>query len=293
MRFYESHFWYNKSQRNGILILAVLMTFIQIFLHFTDELFAPPERAYNEDMLREIERKLDSMQSESSDDSPFQIYPFNPNFISDYKGYILGMSPEEIDRLLAFREQGRFVGSAEEFQKVTGVTDSLLERISVHFKFPKFQKAVSRTAANNRIEGPNRIVVLKKKDLNKASLEDLKKVRGIGPVFAKRIIAYRNLLGGFSFADQLNEVYRLPAETIENLQSQFEIQEPPQIERLNINTASFKQILDLPYIDYPLTRRIMAFRSEEKIITDLSDLKKIDSFPIDKYERIAVYLLAE
>ena len=55
MRFYESHFWYNKSQRNGILILAALITFIHIFLYFTDEIFAPPERAYNEDMLREIE----------------------------------------------------------------------------------------------------------------------------------------------------------------------------------------------------------------------------------------------
>ena len=285
MRFYESHFWYNKSQRNGILILAALITIIQIFLYFTDELFAPPERAHNEDMLREIERKLDSMQSERSDDSRFQIYPFNPNFITDYKGYILGMSPEEIDRHLTFREQGHFVRSAEEFQKVTGVSDSLLGRISVHFKFPKFERSAFKTAAKPKN------AVLKKKDLNQASIEDLKKVRGIGSVLAKRIISYRTLLGGFSFEDQLAEVYHLPEEAIENLQREFEIQEPPQIKRLN--TASFKQILDLPYIDYELTRRIMAFRSEEKIITDLSDLKKIDSFPLDKYDRIAVYLFAE
>ncbi len=134
---------------------------------------------------------------------------------------------------------------------------------------------------------------MNKKDLNRATIEDLKKVRGIGPVLAKRIISYRTLLGGFSFEDQLAEVYNLPEEAIENLQREFEIQEPPRIKRLNINTASFKQILDLPYIDYELTRKIMAFRSEEKIITDLSDLKKIDSFPLDKYDRIAVYLLAE
>lgn len=287
MRFYESHFWYNKSQRNGILILAALITFIQIFLYFTDEFFAPPERSYNEDMLREIERKLDSMQGERSDDLRYQIYPFNPNFITDYKGYILGMSPEEIDRLLTFREQGRFVGSAEEFQKVTGVSDSLLGRISVHFKFPKFEKTSFRAAADIKS------AVLNKKDLNQATIEDLKKVRGIGPVLAKRIISYRTLLGGFSFEDQLAEVYNLPEEAIENLQREFEIQEPPRIKRLNINTASFKQILDLPYIDYELTRKIMAFRFEEKIITDLSDLKKIDSFPLDKYDRIAVYLLAE
>jgi hypothetical protein len=28
-----------------------------------------------------------------------KVYPFNPNFITDYKGYKLGMSVQEIDRL--------------------------------------------------------------------------------------------------------------------------------------------------------------------------------------------------
>ncbi len=287
MRFYESHFWYNKSQRNGILILATLITLIQVFLYFIDELFPPPNRVENLEELREIERQLDSMQRQSSDATPFQIYPFNPNFINDYKGYILGMSTEEIDRLLAFRKQGRFLRSASEFQEVTGVNDSLLNKISVHFKFPEFEKQILPSATENKKD------TLQKKDLNKATVQDLQLVNGIGPVFAKRIVSYRRLLGGFSFEDQLYEVYHLPEETVENLLRHFQIQKPPHIEKLNINTASFKQILSLPYIDYELTKKIMDFRSEEKIITDLSDLKKIDSFPLDKYDRIAVYLLAE
>ena len=287
MRFHESHFWYNKSQRNGILILATLITLIQVFLYFTDEFFAPLERAVNQEELREIERQLDSMQKESPDDKHFQIYPFNPNYISDYKGYILGMSPEEIDRLLVFRQQGRFLKSAIEFQEITGVSDTLLEKISALFKFPKFKNSTSRSEPNSKRE------FVKKQDLNTASPEDLQKVKGIGSVLSKRIISYRKLLSGFTFEDQLYEVYHLPDEAIENLLAHFEIRQPPKIQKLNINTATFKQILNLPYIDYDLTRKIMAFRSEEKIITDLSDLKKIDSFPLDKYDRIAVYLLAE
>lgn len=287
MRFHESHFWYSKSQRNGILILATLITFLQLVLYFTDELFAPYHSADNLNELREIERRLDSMQRNESDSISYRIYPLNPNYISDYKGYILGMSPEEIDRLLAFREQGRFLKSSSEFQEVTGVSDSLLGKISVHFKFPKFKKHYLQKDALAKSKIAN------KGDLNKASRNDLQHVNGIGPAFAKRIISYRNLLGGFNFEDQLYEVYHLPEEAIENLLDQFEIKEPPHIEKLNINTASFKQILNLPYIDYELTRKIMAFRSEEKLITNLSDLKKIDSFPLDKYDRIAVYLLAE
>ncbi len=287
MRFHESHFWYSKSQRNGILILATLIILLQLVLYFTDELFAPYHSADNLDELREIERLLDSMQGNESDSTSYRIYPFNPNYISDYKGYTLGMSPEEIDRLLAFRDQGKFLKSASDFQVVTGVSDSLLDKISVFFEFPKFKKQYLRRDARTERE------IADKKDLNKASREDLQGVTGIGPILSKRIISYRNLLGGFSFDNQLYEVYNLPDEAIESLLQKFEIVEPPRIEKVNINTASFQQILNLPYIDYELTRKIMAFRSEEKLITDLSDLKKIDSFPLDKYDRIAVYLFAE
>ena len=46
------------------------------------------------------------------------------------------MSNEQIDRLLAFREQGKWINSKEQFQEVTLVSDSLLNVISPLFKFP-------------------------------------------------------------------------------------------------------------------------------------------------------------
>ena len=64
------------------------------------------------------------------------MYPFNPNYISDYKGYQLGMNVDEIDRLLAHREQSLYVNSAKEFQTITKISDSLLQKISSFFNFP-------------------------------------------------------------------------------------------------------------------------------------------------------------
>lgn len=290
MKFHESHFWYNKSQRNGVLFLTALLTLVQVILYFTDEFFDSGEKTLNPEKLQRIERELDSLQQVNSRNKTFRIYPFNPNFISDYKGYLLGMTPEEIDRLLEFREKDKFVNSKREFQEVTQVSDSLLNEISMYFKFPRFTDSLVKYSPSSAIKNQ---VWEGKKDLNTASLEEFIQIKGIGPVLGKRIIGYRKLLGGFSFEDQLYEVYNLPEEVIEILLSQFEIGTPPQIKQLNVNTATFEQILKLPYIDYELTRKIMAFRSEEKIITDLSDLKKIDSFPLEKYDRIAVYLLAE
>ena len=277
----ESHFWYNKRQRMGILFMAFVLAAIQVFLHFSDNFLASHEEVYDPVLLEQMNARLDSMIGEQESENQ-EIYPFNPNYISDFKGYVLGLSTDEIDRLLAYRKKGLFMNSADDFQRVTGVSDSLLRSIEPYFKFPSFAR---KTRIRNSMPETN--------DLNLASAEDFMKIQGVGETLSQRIVSYRKFLGGYAFEDQVFEVYNLPRETAQRVLERFEVREPPEIKKINVNTAGFKEILSLPYIDYDLTRRIMDFRKEEKVITDLSDLKKIDSFPLDKFERIAVYLLAE
>jgi competence ComEA-like helix-hairpin-helix protein len=69
--------------------------------------------------------------------------------------------------------------------------------------------------------------------------------------------------------------------------------EIPNISKININNASFKEILRLPYIDYNLTQKIFNYRNENDQFIQIEDLKKIDSFPIEKFDRIALYLTAD
>ena len=82
-----------------------------------------------------MQTEIDSLKAISKEDV-YKITPFNPNFITDFKGYKLGMKVSEIDRLLAFRKTNKYVNSAQEFQKVTQVSDSLLAVIAPYFKFP-------------------------------------------------------------------------------------------------------------------------------------------------------------
>ena len=135
MKKIKSHFWYTKNQRNGILFLLIIIIFLQLILHFKNfdsqqlvDLSQPKITSYN--------KQLDSLKKKSSKKKKFKIYPFNPNYISDYKGYQLGMNIDEIDRLLAYREQKLYVNSAKEFQTITKISDSLLQKISPFFKFP-------------------------------------------------------------------------------------------------------------------------------------------------------------
>jgi hypothetical protein len=75
-----------------------------------------------------MQSKIDSIKLNS--EYIVKVYPFNPNFITDYKGYKLGMSVQEIDRLLKYRKGNKYVNSPKEFQAVTQVSDSLLNVIT-------------------------------------------------------------------------------------------------------------------------------------------------------------------
>lgn len=130
----KSFLTYSKSQRIGILLFFGIILLVQgfyFFYDFTSKQFIDQEQ-FN---WLALQNKVDSLKFDSNNFKP-TIYPFNPNFITDFKGYQLGMSVSEIDRLLAFRKQNKFVNSAEEFQAVTKVSDSLLKVISPYFKFP-------------------------------------------------------------------------------------------------------------------------------------------------------------
>ena len=148
-----SYFWYSRTQRNGILFLLVLIVVIQITYHSLDFY---PKQEIDSQRIALIRNELDSLSKLSEEKAKPRIYPFNPNFITDYKGYQLGMSVKQIDRLHQFREKGKFVNSAKEFQQITKVSDSLLKTISptlnIQIGLPKGKNRVQRKFFTNLLK---------------------------------------------------------------------------------------------------------------------------------------------
>ena len=295
MKIFKSHFWYTKNQRNGILFLLIIIIFLQLIFHFKNfdsqhlvDLSQPKITSYK--------KQLDSLKKKSSEKKKFKIYPFNPNYISDYKGYQLGMNIDEIDRLLAHREQKLYVNSAKEFQTITKISDSLLQKISPFFKFPDWVQKKNKNKNNQQRYIPNsRINVseITTEDINNATLKDFTAIEGVDEYISERIIKYRSKLQGFSFKEQLFEVWGLDELMANKILSTFFIKNKPIIKKVNINTASFKEVLSNPYIDYELCIQIFDYKDEVAEIQSISEIKNIEGFPIKKYNRIVLYLLAE
>lgn len=285
MNFFKSHFLHNKKQRNGVFFFIVIIVIIQIFYITVDFSNEKVNHKYDKE-IAEFKREYDSLKTVVITKN--KRAPFNPNYLTDFKGYQIGMSANEIDKLFEFRKTGKFVNSANDFQKITGVSDSLLIAISPFFKFPKWVNEKKQKILQKSLQ-----INVEVSDINTSSEEDFKTIHGIGDVLALRIVKYRTKLKGFSFNDQLYEVWGLNKEVANEVLSKFEIKKKPEIEKVNINAASFKEVLELPYLDYELTKKIFEYRSEVAEFQSIEELKKIDTFPLDKFNRIALYLEAK
>lgn len=293
MKYIKSHFWYQKSQRNGILMIVFLILILQSIILF-GEFSSPDTFDLNSTEILAIRKQIDSLQAIEKEKRKLKMFPFNPNYISDYKGEQLGMSLAEIDRLFLYRKKNKYISSKKEFQKVTQVSDSLFAKISPYFKFPDW--ASKKNKQNNRTSVEDGQIrkknPLSTRDINKATKEDFKRVYGIGEKLSERIIKYRSKLQGFSFESQLYEVWGLEKEIADKLVSVFKIIEKPKIKKLNINVLTFKELLSNPYIDYNLCKKIFEYKDEIAEFQNISELKNIKDFPLSKYDRIVLYLEA-
>lgn len=291
---FGSHFVYTKHQRNGILLLVLIIVFLQFIIQ-NIEFGTEDVLDLNSAEIISIQNQIDSLKQNAREKRKPKIYPFNPNFISDYKGYQLGMSISEIDRLHSFRAKNRYVNSPEEFQEVTEISDSLLKILSPNFKFPKWvrkreRSKRKRTRMTFDYNTPKEKSLISTTDINLATLTDFLAVDGVDDDLSERIIKYRTTLKGFMFSDQIYEVWGLDSITGSNILHTFSIQSLPEIRKININTASFKDVLSIPYIDYELCVKIFDFRDEVAELQSIEELKIIEGFPTDKYDRIVVYL---
>jgi competence ComEA-like helix-hairpin-helix protein len=287
---YFTYFSFSKSHRKGLVVLLILIVVLQTLYFFVD--FSLPVKTNTEkEKWLAIQTEIDSLK-ELARFEGVRLYPFNPNFISDYKGYKLGMAVQEIDRLLAYRKQNKFVNSAEEFQKVTGMSDSLLKTMAPYFKFPDWVNQ-KRKSYSNAISKDFSFPIKKKisiQDINTARSEDLEKIFGIGEVTAKRILSYKERFGAFVSMEQLNEVWGLSAEVVASLQEHFEIKTQTGIKKLDINNASINELAQFPYFKYALAKQIVIYRSMNGTIIESADLTKIKGMPNDKIKIIALYL---
>lgn len=126
-------------------------------------------------------------------------------------------------------------------------------------------------------------------ELNSADSLQLLDLPGIGPAFSGRIIRYRNLLGGYFHKSQLLEVYGMDSIRYQGFEKLIQV-DAGQLVRINLNTATFKELLRHPYIQYEMVRAFVRYRDRSGPLQKLEEVWSIPEWPDSLHGRLMPYL---
>ena len=125
-------------------------------------------------------------------------------------------------------------------------------------------------------------------DINRADSAQLLPLPGIGPVFASRLVKYRDLLGGYASVDQLYEVYGISQETVDGIANRIFI-DTTAVNMLDLNSATFRELLRHPYLEYEDVKAIVNYRDFAGAIQSIQELLDNYILPDSLMKRVVPY----
>lgn len=227
------------------------------------------------------------------------LFNFYPNTISKDSLLLLGVSEVLAKQWVNYREKVKPFQSVDDLKKLYAMNDSVLKELKpyMHWKNKTtFSKNKFNEQSRSGKQVQKEIVVEKPKTLkiglNTAELTELIKLKGIGNVYATRIIKYRELLGGFTSEDQIKEVYGISDSLFEMISNQIFV-DSIALKPIDVNSAETKMLAKHPYINWSVAQSVVNYRQMHGCYQQLSDIMHSDLVNAILYNKIAPYLKAD
>ncbi len=277
IKFINNYFGFNKQQRNGLLILCCV-SFILLLVRIFYPYFIVPKKIIVKN-LPLIESKIDSAYEQSKNKfsknynekiNKSQLFVFNPNTVTVAELIKLGFREKTAGTFIKYRDRGFKFKQKEDLKKIYGVSDYLYNILEPYILIDL--KSNTITIENKNEIGAKQFTEKKsfsKKvvELNNCDSLELLDLKGIGPSYAKRILKYRSMMGGFVTVEQLKEVYGFTDELYADIKPFVKVN-AELIKKININGDDFKTINKHPYLSYELTKQIFNFKRKTPITKD-------------------------
>ena len=220
-----------------------------------------------------------------------ELFNFDPNTSSLEDFIKLGLSYKIAERIVKYRTKGGQFKTAQELLKIYGLSQVDYERLAPYIKIapPITANANAKRDTVHAKKHPKKAISIRI-DINKADAEKWQQLYGIGPSYSKRIINFREKLGGFVSINQVAETYGLPDSTFQHIRPYLD--ESPIFRALAVNTASLDELKSHPYIKWKQAERLFKYREQHGHFTSIQDLRKVlGAFDEGELERIAPYLM--
>ncbi|HEX6226508.1 MAG TPA: helix-hairpin-helix domain-containing protein [Chryseolinea sp.] len=290
----KAFFGFPKSQVNGFVVLL----FVTTLMLFSEPLWrwwmvhSPQDYTADRAKLDSLVSlwKADSVEGQIKT-SVRELFRFDPNVAPAGDLQKLGFSDNLSTRILRYREKGGKFRIKSDLLKIYGIDSAFYDQLLPFISLPqqitpdkreakKYEPAKHASAVKKAIE---------KFDLNNADTSQLKKIYGIGDKLSLRILKYRDLLGGFVSMGQLKEIYGLDSLVINRLTQNSEIRDDFTPVKININTASEKQLSSHPYLN-KMAKALVSYRFQHGNFKTVEEIRNISAVDEQLIGRIIPYL---
>lgn len=283
------YFSFSKREYNGLLVLIFLLAVITAFpsvytflVPAQDDLVAEQE-AMKKLILVEAEIKAAAHYKYKKPVKAADIKPFtfDPNHTSLSDWQLLGLSAKQAAVMIRYTAKGGKFRKKEDLQKMYTISPETYQRLS-----PYVVIDTSAFVHKYLPPVPRKTVIVQ---VNTADTLELDKIKGIGPAFARRIVRYRDRLGGFYKKEQLLEVFGLDSIKFQEIRDQVNI-DGTVLKQIYINKAEYADFKNHPYLNPKEVNAIVQFRKQHGNYANIADLKKVAILSAITIEKIAPYI---
>lgn len=219
--------------------------------------------------------------------------PFDPNHADSATLCRLGLKPWQVSNMLKYRRKGGRWRSADDLQRLYGLSKSQFEQLRPYIRIAEAdkRKEYERAEWQSNYEHEPRPKTDKIAEgvtlpANTADTTALKHIPGIGSYYARKIVDYRERLGGFVSTSQIGEIEDLPA----GITRWFVLDKADKPKQLRINHSTFKQMVRHPYLSYEQTKIIVTHIRQYGAIRSWRDLQLYKEFTQNDFKRLAPYI---
>lgn len=306
---WKDYFYLNRGEQRAMLILFAVIILVYGMLIFS-KLQSGHQTIDTVAFAKEVkafENQIDSARSYppthfSRDNAisyrsnnvlndkfkPLTPFPFDPNTLAE-KGWLkIGLPDKLIRTILNYISKGGHFYQKEDLQKIYGLTVSQYSALEPFISIPPRPKTIYELSA---IKKPGyKKPVVQPIELNSVDSAGLDALRGIGPVFATRILRFRDLLGGYAKREQLQEVYGLDSSLYQMILPFVNVDQD-KIKKIDINQCPLPALRKHPYIGYYIAKAIADYRVKHLKFRSVDEVSLLPGMTPEKFKQLSPYLI--
>lgn len=225
--------------------------------------------------------------------------PFDPNSLSKEDWIEIGLSERQATSILKYLSTGAVLRVKNDVKKLYPIDDDLYSQLEPMIALPD-EQIKSKKNYGRKDDNDSKVVEkvevkeieIEPMSINRASIEELQTIKGVGPFFAKEIVEMRERYGGILAPEQLLSIYKLDQEKLDEI-APYLIFDKSEIHKININTATELILKKHPLISSDMAKSIVYLRSINGLFKSLDELLLSPYIDSKRLKELKPYLTIE